>query len=252
MKKRVLVVGIDQAIPKLIDKYMDEGLLPNLKKLAENGVKTKAYSCPPCDTPTNWTTIATGATTGNHGCTSFYPHAIGEDYETGLKYRSRSMLSRFCQAEYIWDALDREGLTSFIINYPAGWPGNLRNGVISTFTWNIPESSSRIFQKGKKRKVNSNSVMDETVLQQLNSSKIPVKIQTSVRKSLEEQTFYILGEDKYDKLAIIEQNEDKNSVKYYEINKWSDFLSTKVSVKKGEKNEIINVLYKNQAIRSIR
>jgi predicted AlkP superfamily phosphohydrolase/phosphomutase len=67
MSKKILVIGIDQSIPYLIKKFMNEGVTPNISKLYQNGVYTEGLSCPPCDTPTNWTTIATGAPTGVHG-----------------------------------------------------------------------------------------------------------------------------------------------------------------------------------------
>ena len=36
-KKKLLFIGIDGADPKIVDKLMDEGKLPNFKKLAEQG-----------------------------------------------------------------------------------------------------------------------------------------------------------------------------------------------------------------------
>ena len=57
---KILLIGVDQAIIGLINKYVKMGELPNIKKMIEGGVYTYALSCPPCDTPTNWSTIATG------------------------------------------------------------------------------------------------------------------------------------------------------------------------------------------------
>lgn len=98
--KKLLVIGIDQAIPYLIQKFYREGLIPNIEGLIQKGVIAEAYPCPPCDTPTNWATIATGATTAVHEVTSFYVHIPGEPLDYGLSKRSRSQLSRYCQAEY--------------------------------------------------------------------------------------------------------------------------------------------------------
>jgi predicted AlkP superfamily phosphohydrolase/phosphomutase len=111
-KRKLLLIGVDQAIPYLIDKFLKDDVMPNLAKLVERGVKGEAFSCIPTDTPTNWTTIATGANVEKHGVTSFYLHLPGEPLDKGLeqKNRSRSQLSRFCTAEYIWDVVDRAGL----------------------------------------------------------------------------------------------------------------------------------------------
>jgi predicted AlkP superfamily phosphohydrolase/phosphomutase len=141
-KRKLLLIGVDQAIPYLIDKFLTEDYMPNLAKLASRGVKGEAFSCIPTDTPTNWTTIATGANVERHGATSFYIHLLGEPFEKGLEHknRSRSQLRRFCNAEYIWDVADRAGLRPFVLNYPGGWPSKFQDGIMSLLTWRIPES----------------------------------------------------------------------------------------------------------------
>ncbi|MFX0074161.1 MAG: alkaline phosphatase family protein [Candidatus Hermodarchaeota archaeon] len=150
--KKLLLIGIDQAIPYLINKFIKENAIPNIIRLCENGVLAEAYSCAPCDTPTNWTTIATGAKTATHGATSFYMHLHGEPLDVGARLRSRTQLSRYCKAEYIWDVAERKNLIPFIINYPSGWPGNVKNGVISLFTWMMPESYQRMVSPSKSYK----------------------------------------------------------------------------------------------------
>ena len=84
-KQKLLFIGVDQAIPYLLKKFLDDESLPNISNLVNNGVIGEALSCPPCDTPTNWATIATGATTSVHGATSFYMHIPGEPFELGLQ-----------------------------------------------------------------------------------------------------------------------------------------------------------------------
>ncbi|MFW9936828.1 MAG: alkaline phosphatase family protein [Candidatus Thorarchaeota archaeon] len=142
--KKLLLIGIDQAIPYLLNKFLNEGILPNINYLVDNGVLGEAYSSAPCDTPTNWATIATGATCAVHGATSFYMHQPGEPLDFGLKYRSRTQLSKYCNAEYFWDVADRNGMIPFVINYPAGWYSIFRKGAMCVFTWNIPDSLPRI------------------------------------------------------------------------------------------------------------
>ncbi len=143
-RKKLLVIGIDQAIPYLLSKFIKEGEIPNIAKLAESGVSGEAFPCAPCDTPTNWTTIATGATTAVHGATSFYMHLPGESFDVALNHRSRTQLSRYCNAEYFWDVADKAGYIPFVTNYPAGWPSNFEKGAMSLFTWFIPESFPRM------------------------------------------------------------------------------------------------------------
>ena len=143
MPRELLLIGIDGAVPTLIEEFYREGLLPNIGSLIEEGMFAEAIPCPPCDTPTNWTTIATGATTAVHGATSFYMHVPGEPLDLGLRHRGRAHLSKYCMAEYFWDVADRRGLTCFILNYPAGWPGALRRGAVALYSWPVPESLPR-------------------------------------------------------------------------------------------------------------
>ncbi|MFX1389619.1 MAG: alkaline phosphatase family protein [Promethearchaeota archaeon] len=155
-RKRLLVIGIDQAIPCILNKFNKEGVLPNIRKLIESGVSCEALPCAPCDTPTNWATIATGATAAIHGATSFYMHLTGDSLNNGLNYRSRTQLTRYCKAEYIWDVADNAGYTPFVTNYPAGWPSNFKKGAMSLFTWPIPESFPRMLLPSSTHNFNSN------------------------------------------------------------------------------------------------
>lgn len=101
-------IGIDQVIPHLIDKFIEEGILPNIPHLAQSGVKGEALSCFSPDTPTNWATVATGANAEKHGASSFVFHIPGESLDEGVKHEnhSRSQLSKFAQAEYLWHVAD--------------------------------------------------------------------------------------------------------------------------------------------------
>lgn len=155
--KKLILIGIDQAIPYLINKFINQNAIPNIASLCKNGVLAEAYSCAPCDTPTNWTTIATGAKTATHGATSFYMHLQSEPLDVGARLRSRTQLSRYCPAEFLWDVAEKRNLVPFIINYPSGWPGNLKKGVISLFTWMIPESYPRMVSPSKQYKFNRTS-----------------------------------------------------------------------------------------------
>lgn len=149
--KKVLLIGVDQAIIYLIDKYVGQGKLPHVASLLDRGVRAEALPCPPCDTPTNWATIATGATTAVHGVTSFYLHVPGEPLDAGLDLRSRAQLAKNCQAEYFWTVADRHQLAPFVMNYPAGWGSEFSNGAMSLFSWQIPDTPPVILAPARTR-----------------------------------------------------------------------------------------------------
>jgi len=130
---KVILVGLDGAMPSLVKKMVDEGIMPNLRGLMEEGAFTEAWPTPPCNTPTNWTTIATGATPSTHKAVGFYPRKLDEPLDLGQREesRGRSFLSSWCEAEYIWEALDRQGVRCVAINYLVGWPPrNLERGAM--------------------------------------------------------------------------------------------------------------------------
>ena len=69
--KRVVVVGLDGFDPGLARKYMEEGLLPNFKKLESNGCfHTLATACPSIS-PVAWSTFATGVDASRHNIYDF-------------------------------------------------------------------------------------------------------------------------------------------------------------------------------------
>jgi predicted AlkP superfamily phosphohydrolase/phosphomutase len=128
---RVVLIGVDGAIPEHLEKFAAEGEMPHVSKLMARGAYGSALPCPPCDTPTNWTTIATGANTGTHGITSFFIHLPGEPLDKFEKGRGMSSFdTRLCRAEYIWDAAEKSGIRSILVNYPTAWPPTVKRGSV--------------------------------------------------------------------------------------------------------------------------
>lgn len=121
---KVLIIGLDAATPDLVERFMGEGLLPNLCALAQRGVF--ADNCLgrfPTITPPNWTTIMTGATPGTHGITDFFVHLPGEP----LDEIHPGFESQLRQAETLFESLERAGGRSILLNYPCTWPPTVRN-----------------------------------------------------------------------------------------------------------------------------
>ena len=53
--RRVAFVGLDGTIPWMAEKFMAEGIMPNLVRLTENGFTTESVPSLPTWTPGNWT-----------------------------------------------------------------------------------------------------------------------------------------------------------------------------------------------------
>ncbi len=63
---KVVVLGFDGVDAKLTEQWMDEGKLPNLAKLREEGSFRPLRSTVPSQTPVSWSTFATGLNPGRH------------------------------------------------------------------------------------------------------------------------------------------------------------------------------------------
>lgn len=63
-KPKVVVLGFDGADPHLVEKWMDEGKLPNLAKLREEGTFSPLQPTNPPQTPVSWSSFATGTNPG--------------------------------------------------------------------------------------------------------------------------------------------------------------------------------------------
>ena len=126
--KKLLMIGLDGFMMELIEKFVAEERMPAMAGLMAQGSYSKALPSMPVDTPTNWTTIATGADTAAHGKTSFYVHVPGRDLDDLTL--SESWLSNLCLAETLWDAAERQGKDVIVINYPVAWPPTLEKGIV--------------------------------------------------------------------------------------------------------------------------
>jgi len=222
----VLLIGLDGAMHSFIKKYYDLDLLPNIGKLIENGVFGEALPCPPTDTPTNWTTIATGATTATHGVTSFYIHIPGEPYELGQKLRSRGQLSKYCKAEYIWNKADQHGIPSLVLNYPAGWPGKMENGYVCLYSWPMPESTPRILDSSREYTINFSK--DE------GSINLMVNV---IDKFVENSAYIKLVLDRSETSYVLYTFVEGKRINIRKDG-WSDWISIKVNIRASEGQRI--------------
>ena len=78
MTDRILTVGIDGGEMSLINKWIDEGELPNLKKIKENGASGPLRSTIPPITGAAWSSFQTGTNPGKHGAFNWFKRSEGE------------------------------------------------------------------------------------------------------------------------------------------------------------------------------
>jgi predicted AlkP superfamily phosphohydrolase/phosphomutase len=134
-KQRVFVIGFDGMDPTLARKYLDEGKLPNLKALAEEGVFARLGSTQPSESPTAWSSFATGVNPGKH---SIYDFLI-RDLETyfpdfnmikkeppeflwGLIPTKAPKITSMRGGTSFWKTASADGIKSVVLTVPVTFP----------------------------------------------------------------------------------------------------------------------------------
>lgn len=69
--KRVVIVGLDGLDPKITERMLDEGRLPNLAALREQGSYSRLGTTLPALSPVAWSTFQTGVNPGAHNIFDF-------------------------------------------------------------------------------------------------------------------------------------------------------------------------------------
>ncbi len=87
--KRVIVLGIDGVDYGLLERWMDEGQLPNSSRLRASGAFRPLQTSMPPQSPVAWSNVITGMTSGGHGIFDF----IHRDPRTYLPYSSMANVS---------------------------------------------------------------------------------------------------------------------------------------------------------------
>ncbi|MEK7866478.1 MAG: alkaline phosphatase family protein [Planctomycetota bacterium] len=115
MRRRVVVLGIDGATFDLIDPLLAEGAMPRLAAVLREGTRGTLTSTRPPVTGPAWTSLLTGRRPENHGILNFYVYEPGQ-------YRRRLGSWRGARGPYLWERVEREGMTAGLVNIPMTWP----------------------------------------------------------------------------------------------------------------------------------
>jgi predicted AlkP superfamily phosphohydrolase/phosphomutase len=69
--KRLVIIGFDGMDPQLAQRFMDEGRMPNMKKVAEEGVFSPLNTSYPSMSPVAWSSFTTGVDASRHNIFDF-------------------------------------------------------------------------------------------------------------------------------------------------------------------------------------
>jgi len=123
--KKMILIGVDAAVPEIIELWIKKGKLPHLARLMEKGVFGKILPPFPPVTAPNWASIVTGNWMGTHGITGYFVHHAGDPLN---KIRT-GFDTRECNSEFLWDAAERVGMKSILMKYPVSWPPTIKEGI---------------------------------------------------------------------------------------------------------------------------
>ncbi len=137
---RLIVLGIDGMDPQLLRRYMGEGVLPNLSKLAEMGGFIELGTSIPPQSPVAWSNFITGMDSGGHGIFDF----IGLDRKTLIPYLSIARVEKpkreplklgqwriplgsektlqLRDGQAFWEILEKAGIPTTMFRMPANYP----------------------------------------------------------------------------------------------------------------------------------
>ncbi|MDD5205598.1 MAG: alkaline phosphatase family protein [Desulfobacterales bacterium] len=132
--KKLLMLGVDAALPDLIRRFADEGSMPNCRRLMEQGFFSRMITTFPPLTAAAWGAITTGAGPGTAGIPSLMVHEPGEPLDKWYTSFDRRML----RAETLWEAGAREGKRTVLMNWPVTFPLKIENGIQLAASLNPP------------------------------------------------------------------------------------------------------------------
>jgi len=145
--ERVVIVGFDGMDPELAARWMRQGKLPHLARLAKSGTfRTLATTHPPIS-PVAWSTFLTGVNPGKHNIYDF----LSRDRHTYLPYLSsaqvmgprhrlrlgrrsipfgRPEIKALRKSKPFWQYLGEAGVFSSVIRVPVTFPPEPFSGVL--------------------------------------------------------------------------------------------------------------------------
>jgi len=147
--KRMIVVGLDGFDPGLAKKYMDEGRMPNFKKLAEKGCFYPLSTSHPSISPVAWSSYATGVDASRHNiydfltrdpCT-YMPQLSSTDIRSmprtlnlglaKIPWGQKVVQKLLQKSQPFWKLLGAQGIWSSIIRVPITFPPQkFKNGTL--------------------------------------------------------------------------------------------------------------------------
>ena len=122
-RKRVVVIGLDGTPFSFVNKMLEEGHMPNLKRLIGNGDFRQMKSVYPTISSVAWTSFMTGVNPAKHGIFGFVDLRPGS-------YDMTIPLGSDRKVDTLWKLLSRKGKRVVVMNVPVTYPPEEVNGIL--------------------------------------------------------------------------------------------------------------------------
>jgi len=187
LTEKVLMLGIDGMDPRFTKRLVNEGKLPNVKKLMELGACREdlvLLGANPTITPPMWATLATGAYPMTHSIQDF--NLSGKDLE--ITYTA--IYSTYMKAEPLWDVTAKAGKKTLLMHWPGGaWPPTMDDENLVVIDGSSPGAACSV----------SNAIDFDTVFIASTKAQQPSWMPYSIRTS------DVVGDEKLSYLGLPQQ-----------------------------------------------
>ena len=121
---KIFVLGLDGATFDVLTPLMEDGLIPNIKKLCSSGAYGPMRTIIPPVTAPAWLAMATGLNPGKTGVFDYINKADAESHSF------KPISSSYYEKRAFWNSLNEAGLKVGIFNYPTLSPPPQINGFV--------------------------------------------------------------------------------------------------------------------------
>ncbi len=122
VRRKSVIIGLDGATWKLLDGFIERGVMPTLGRLRDEGAHGPLWSVVPPMTATAWTAYQTGKGPGKHGIYDWTEPVPGS-------YLYRPIDSTRIQSRTLFELLSERGARVATVNLPLTYPARPINGI---------------------------------------------------------------------------------------------------------------------------
>lgn len=122
-RPKVVVLGLDGVPYSLLCRFADEGIMPNIARLRQEGTLCSMTASIPEVSSTSWSTFMTGVNPGRHGIYGFM------ELQKGI-YSWKFPNFNDLKSKTIWEIAGNHGVKSIVLNIPSTYPARPLNGML--------------------------------------------------------------------------------------------------------------------------